>query len=106
MRDKKKRWVICCNCEGDGRTDHPAFANGFTSSEWEELESEAQAEYLQGTYDVACKDCSGSGKVLVPNISALSFAERRALVRQRQKERGTHAYAAEAAAERRALGGF
>lgn len=50
-----------------------------------------------------CEACAGSGKVQVLNIPALTFAEKRQLVHERQVERINRQLDAEAAAER-ALG--
>lgn len=90
------RWAICGGCEGHGQVDNPAFSQGFTSSEWNDMDIDERAEYLDGTYDVNCRECRGAGKVQEPIISALSWAQKRQIVEARRKE----AYQAEAAAER------
>ena len=94
----KFHWAICDCCEGSGSSDHPAFSNGITSSEWQEWDEDEREGYLRGRYDVPCAECGGSGKVQIPIISALSFAEKRALVEARRREE----MLAEMAAERRA----
>ncbi|HEY0820827.1 MAG TPA: hypothetical protein VGD46_18710 [Rhizobacter sp.] len=99
MYDPKKKWVICDRCEGHGKVEHPAFANGFTSSEWSEMDHDEQRAYLRGAYDVPCPACEGSGKVQVPNMAMLSFAEKRVLAAQRRERRLDAQVAAQLAAE-------
>lgn len=77
---KKTKWIICSQCEGEGCVENPAFSNGFTSSEWHDMHADEQDSYLRGYYDVKCQACDGSGKVHVPNVAAMSFAEKRQLV--------------------------
>lgn len=101
--DNKHKWIICNRCQGHGTVENSAFQNGFTSSEWAEMAADEQEEYMRGGYDEPCGACSGSGKVLVPNIANLTFAEKRQLVRDRREARADRQLAAEAAAER-ALG--
>jgi RecJ-like exonuclease len=84
---KKLKWVICKCCEGNGTVDNPAFSNGFTSSEWKEMHEDEQAAYMAGEYNVACTACNGSGKVQVPDVAAMTFAEKRNLVIQRRESR-------------------
>src|ERR1700756_1678658 len=84
---KKTMWVICSCCEGEGKVDNPAFGNGFTGSEWAEMDYDEREDYLEGCYDVLCRECGGSGKVQVPNVAALSFAEKRELGKERKEQR-------------------
>ncbi|AUV95820.1 TPA: hypothetical protein JD053_16695 [Klebsiella michiganensis] len=76
----KYRWVICECCEGEGKTGHPAFANGITSSEWNEWDEEDRRNYMDGMFDVTCEHCKGRGSVKVPDVSRMTFAEKRELV--------------------------
>ncbi len=39
--------------------------------------------YLKGFYDVPCGDCNSSGKMLVPDMAKLTFAEKRPFARAR-----------------------
>lgn len=83
------KWVICPRCEGNGKHDHPAFANGITSSEFAEWDDDERETYRSGGYDVTCDECHGSGKVRVPDREVATEAER-ALIDQyedRQAER-------------------
>lgn len=93
------KWGICESCDGNGRTDHPAFANGISgeefANEWHEDERQA---YLSGAYDVCCDECEGSGKVRVPVLSAMTPEERKAYEEHLDNERY---YARERAAEMR-----
>jgi len=83
----KTKWIICVCCQGNGKVENPAFSNGFTSSEWHEMDEDSQHNYMSGVYDVCCSECDGSGKQRVPDIAALSFAEKRELVVQRREAR-------------------
>ncbi|EHD21288.1 MULTISPECIES: hypothetical protein [Brenneria] len=84
---RKYSFIICHVCEGHGKMDNPAFENGFTSSEWADMEPEEHERIMSGTYDVPCTKCGGSGKLKVPNMTALTFAEKRELVEQRRTAR-------------------
>lgn len=84
---KKLKWIICSNCEGDGKVENPTFSNGFTSSEWHSMAVDEQDAYLSGDYDIPCCDCHGLGRVLVPNVAAMSFSEKRQLVIERRVSR-------------------
>lgn len=92
-------WKICQRCEGEGRHDHPAFANGITQSEWQdEWDDESRENYMRGAYDVLCEDCSGSGKVRKPDLSRCVPALRKAL---KEWMRDQRIEAAERASEER-----
>lgn len=101
----KFQWEICGCCQGSGGVDHPAFSNGITSSEWADMLPDEQDCYMRGDYDVKCEPCNGSGKVKVPDVSIMSFAEKRVMARHRQMQRLDaeleRQFAAEVAAERR-----
>lgn len=95
-------WAICICCAGHGRVDNPAFSNGFTSSEWADLDGDERDAYMSGTYDVPCGACRGAGKVQLPDVARMTYPQKRRLAAQRRDERDRALYAAEAAAERRA----
>ena len=97
----KMKWVICSCCESHGKVENPAFSNGFTSSEWEQMDHDERDNYLAGGYDVVCPDCKGSGKVAVPNIEMMTFAERRVLAANRRDARMEAMLERESAYERR-----
>lgn len=99
LRAGQYRWAICAQCDGHGTRDNPAFSNGITSSEWSEWDPDERETYFSGAYDVPCGDCSGSGKVVLPIVSALPFSERRRLVEARRE---AHWRAQAAAARERA----
>lgn len=84
---RKYNFVICHVCEGHGMMDNPAFSNGFTSSELNDMEPEERDMILDGAYDVPCTHCGATGKVRVPNMAALTFAEKRELVEERRNAR-------------------
>ena len=57
--------MICPICEGDGSHVNPAIdAQGLTAEDFEEGGPEFQEDYMSGAYDVRCKTCKGSGKIL------------------------------------------
>lgn len=61
--DLPRKWEICGSCEGEGT----ALCEGlrgvaFTSEEMDE-DPDFRSSYFGGHYDVACPDCSGTGKV-------------------------------------------
>lgn len=97
---RKFKFIICRECDGFGKVENPAFSNGFTSSEWAEWEPEERQAYFDGAYDVTCTCCGGSGKEKVPNVAAMTFAEKRVLVVERREARLEAQYAREHAYER------
>jgi len=99
-------WEICGCCRGNGKVDHPAFSNGFTSEEWQEMRDDVQFDgessadrYLAGFYDVSCGECGGSGKVRVPNFRAMPRDERRVYIQFLRDERDDAECRRELAAE-------
>lgn len=96
------KWAICSCCNGNGRVEHPAFSNGFTSSEWAELDFDEREHYLAGRYDVGCVECGGSGKVRIPDVERMTYAQKRVAAAQRREDRLDAIYARESAAERAA----
>ena len=103
-------WAICDCCHGHGRVDHPAFANGFTATEWQEMahdwdaegESNAQGRYLSGHYDVQCTECGGSGKVKEPMFAAMPREERKRYVQFLREQREDQAASLENFLDRQA----
>ncbi len=104
------KWAICPCCDGEGKVENPAFSNGFTGSEWAEMCDERDDQtgesyarkYLSGQYDKACKECGMTGKVRVPVVEMLSFAQKRILAGERRDKRIGAIVSAEMAAERAA----
>lgn len=103
------KWIICPCCNGNGRVENSAFSNGFTSTEWAEMahdfdnqdETNAQQHYLRGDYDQACEDCEQSGKLRVPDVYSMTFAEKRVFAAVRRDKRLQFEYDCISAAERR-----
>lgn len=93
----KKSWRICGNCEGHGKHEHPAFDNGFTSSEWAAMDHDDRANYLSGSYDVSCAQCAGTGKVFDVDPEKLTPEE---LLQWRQEQEEERQYQRECAMER------
>lgn len=90
------KWAICDRCEGSGGSS--AWLGAFSAEEFaEQFDYDEQADYFAGKYDRPCEFCGGSGKVLIANVAAASFAAKRAMVCERQRAR----WDAEARAEQR-----
>lgn len=72
------RHDVCPRCEGRGTHDHPAFANGITSSEWNgpDWDEESRERYMSGGYDVRCSTCDGKRVVLVPDDEQMSVEQK------------------------------
>lgn len=100
-------WQICERCNGYGHHDHPAFRNGITSDEWHgpDWDDDSREAYLRGDYDVPCEAGCENGKVKVPIVSRLTFAEKRELVEQRRRDRARRECDAEHRAEMRHMYG-
>lgn len=90
------KYEVCGRCYGKGKHDHPAFANGITSSEWNspDWDDDSHEAYIRGDYDVQCTVCNGERVVPVPDYDRLT-PEQLTIVENWQR------YQAEAAAERR-----
>ena len=103
------KWAICACCEGNGTVTNPAFSNGFTSEQWADMrlefddagEESAADKYLRGDMDVVCRDCKGAGKLRVPDVSRMTYEQKRFAVGARAEERARFEYDEIAAAERR-----
>lgn len=93
---------ICDNCEGDGKVDHPAFSNGITQSDREEMGEEDFHSYMSGAYDVACDCCKGRGIVVVADVSQMTFLQKRFIVKYRKDQKEQAEYERQSAAEQRA----
>jgi hypothetical protein len=95
-------WAICERCRGEGRHDHPAFANGITSSEWrDEWDPDAREAYMRGDYDVPCEVCDRTGKVRVPNVAAMTYPQKRLAAARRRAARWHLEFETERRAEER-----
>jgi RecJ-like exonuclease len=76
MSNYPQKWEICCRCKGEGKHDHPAFANGITQSEMREMGRDGMDSYFAGHYDVRCDECDGTGKVRALDVDAMDEAQR------------------------------
>ena len=103
------KWSICACCEGNGTVTNPAFSNGFTSDQWADMqldfdgagEESAADRYMRGDMDVVCRDCKGAGKLRIPDVARMTFAQKRIAAVTRSEERARFEYDDIAAAERR-----
>ena len=91
------RFDVCPTCEGHGVHDHPAFANGLTSEDFDE-DPDFREDYFAGHYDVCCEECRGERVVSVVDEDK---ADPALLALWREKLQADADYAAECAAERR-----
>lgn len=90
------KYEVCSRCQGRGVHDHPAFANGITSSEWDECDEDDRESYMRGDYDVRCSECDGERVVLVVDRKKCPadllaryeayWAQRAAYAREREAE--------------------
>lgn len=51
------KWIICPQCDGDGRVDSLGVVNR------DDFDDEEFERYLDGDFDTRCSVCSGAGKV-------------------------------------------
>jgi hypothetical protein len=72
------RFEVCSRCQGHGKHDHPAFANGITSDEWNspDWDDESRETYMRGGYDVRCEACRGERVVLTADEEAMTEEQR------------------------------
>lgn len=82
--------VVCERCHGEGVHDHPAFANGITSSEMDEAGPEFLEDYMSGMYDVRCEECRGNRVVKEIDEERLT-EEQKALVELLYKQEAERA---------------
>lgn len=95
---------VCGRCEGTGKHSNPALdSNGF-SDEIRADDPEFYEDYMDGKYDITCTECHGKRVVPVVDVSACTYAQKRALVMKRQYDIAEAEYRAEVGAERRAMG--
>lgn len=81
------KYEVCGRCKGHGTHDHPAFSNGFTSSEWAEMDQDSRDNYMSGAYDVMCTECDGQRVVLVPDFDNMTDELREIVEAEERAER-------------------
>lgn len=76
-------WMICPACSGDGHCVNPNIdSHGLTAEDFAEDPDFAE-DYRNGTYDVRCEACKGSGKIRESHLEVLhEHAEDRKLAAQ------------------------
>ena len=69
---KRKKWMICPVCEGEGKTVNPAIdCNGLTAEDFHE-DPDFFEDYMNGTYDITCRACSGKRVVTKNRVKELA----------------------------------
>jgi DnaJ-class molecular chaperone len=91
------KFEVCPRCQGSGKHDHPAFANGFSQEDMAEDPDFAE-EYRGGRYDVTCERCKGKRVIAVPDEDKCTAVQLSALEQYRETRREM---AADDASERR-----
>jgi len=77
-------YVVCDTCRGHGTQD--AWDGGMTASEMDEQGSDFLDDYLDGVYDVPCRECNGERVTRVPDRNRCT-AEQLAIFDQQERER-------------------
>jgi len=102
------KWEICHSCAGDGtipdRAISPTGDGSWTGSEFAEAcheDEDFRDHYFGGMYDVACPDCSGSGKTKAIDWTALEQRDPALAKRYEDHLKDEACFEAECAAERR-----
>ena len=67
-------WIICPACRGNGSHVNPNIDAGGLSTEDFENDPDFAEDYFDGTYDVQCNVCRGSGKVRTSVLEELKEA--------------------------------
>lgn len=73
------KWCICTLCEGDGKVANPNIdSHGLSQEDFDE-DPDFEEAYRSGAYDVTCRRCNGTGKLLRANLDQIhEDANRRA----------------------------
>lgn len=82
------RWVVCGECQGEGRTLSPAFRGQLDSDMMDD--DEFMEEYRKGgrgIYSCACEACGGRTTVLVADTSTPLGRKYAAWAREEEWER-------------------
>jgi len=97
-------YEVCPKCAGEGKHSNPSLdSNGF-SDEIRSDDPEFYEDYMSGRHDITCTECKGKRVVPVVDVSACTYAQKRALVRKRQYDIDNEKHRAVVMAERRAMG--
>jgi hypothetical protein len=100
---------MCDECGGNGKVDNPAFSNGITQEDRDEMGEESFENYMDGRYDVTCPCCKGQRVIKVADVSQCTMYQKRFLVRVRQDEKSRAEFEKEGeseAAYHRACAGY
>lgn len=85
----KRKWMICPECEGEGKIVHPA-CSVLTGEDIAE-DPESFEEMMRGTYDVTCNTCHGAGKIVEPTEEEMDAERERAeMARTQAAENGDY----------------
>jgi len=71
-----RRWTLCPECEGEGKTANPAF-DGMPLCELDRSDREAFIHnYKSGVYDITCASCNGRTTVRGYSLAVLPKQQR------------------------------
>lgn len=84
------KWAICSVCEGEGSAPSPGLRGHVYTSEDFERDPDLRGflrDMNRGVYNVSCEGCSGSGKVLVMDLSKVHDEDLKNRIRRCEKGR-------------------
>lgn len=62
------KWQICFTCRGDGHVVNPNIDAGGLSAEDFLEDPDFAEDYRNGAYDIVCRTCEGTGKLLSSEV--------------------------------------
>lgn len=98
------KYQVCSRCDGEGSIVNPSVdGNGISAEQFAE-DPDFKEAYFAGAYDIRCPECNGQRVVVVPDVQACTYAQKRLLVSERHWQMAESKYLAEVRAEQRMMG--